>query len=52
MSNKMLEMLEKVTKVDVDAFQSYTIDEKQTTGTDIDQYKLLNVKNNPIDNRQ
>ena len=48
-------MLEKATKVDIDAFQSYTvrcIDEKQTTGTDIDQYKLLNVTDDPIDNRQ
>ena len=54
-SNLSNKMLEKATKVDIDAFQSYTvrcIDEKQTTGTDIDQYKLLNVRDDPVDNRQ
>ena len=54
-SNISNKMLEKATKVDIDAFQSYTVrslEEKQTTGTDIDQYKLLNIRDDPIDNRQ
>ena len=54
-SNISNKMLEKATKVDIDAFQSYAVrslEEKQTTGTDIDQYKLLNIRDDPIDNRQ
>ena len=48
-------MLEKVTKDDVAAFQAYTIrnlDNKLSPTSDIEQYKVLSVKEHPIDNRQ
>ena len=48
-------MLEKATKEDVAGFQSFTIhtlNSKQSTSSDIDQYKLLNVKEDALDNRQ
>ena len=48
-------MLVKASKEDVSSFQSYTIrmlKEKQSTVSDIDQYKLLSVKENALDNRQ
>ena len=48
-------MLVKASKEDVSSFQSYTIrmlNEKQSTVSDIDQYKLLSVKENALDNRQ
>ena len=48
-------MLQKASPADVAEFQSYTIrdlDSKLSTESDIDQYKLLSVIENPIDNRQ
>ena len=48
-------MLEKATKEDIAGFQSYTIRNmytKLSTESDIDQFKLLNIKENPLDNRQ
>ena len=48
-------MLVKATKEDVAEFQSYTIrtiNEKQSTTSDIEQYKLLSVKEKPLDNCQ
>ena len=48
-------MLVKATKEDVADFQSYTIrtlNEKQSATSDIEQYKLLSVKEGPLDNRQ
>ena len=48
-------MLEKASKEDVAGFQAYTIrnlDNKLSTTSDIEQYKLLSVTEDPIDNRQ
>ncbi len=48
-------MLSKATAEDVAGFQCYTIrnlDNKLSTEPDIDQYMLLNVKENPLDSRQ
>ena len=48
-------MLAKATKEDVSEFQSYTIctlNEKLSTTSDIEQYKLLSVKEDPLENRQ
>ena len=48
-------VLEKATDEDIAGFQSYTIrnlDTQQVTGSDIEQYKLMNVKEDPINNRQ
>ena len=48
-------MLEKATKDDVASFQAYTIrnlDNKLSPTSDIEQYKLLSVREDPIDNRQ
>ena len=47
-------MLEKLTKEDVGGFQCYTIRDmsaKSSTNSDIEQYRLLGVKQQPIDNR-
>ena len=47
-------MLEKASKDDVARFQLYTIVNMQgkiSTESDIDQFKLLNVKEQPLDNR-
>ena len=46
-------MLVKATKEDVSEFQSYTIrtlSEKLSTTSDIEQYKLLGVKEDPLSN--
>ena len=48
-------MLEKASKDDVAGFQNYTIrnlDNKLSSSSDIEQYKLLSVREDPIDNRQ
>ena len=48
-------MLVKAIKEDVSSFQSYTIHSlnvKQSTVSDIEQYKLLSVKEDALDNRQ
>ena len=48
-------MLEKASDSDVSELQYYTIrnlDTKLMTSSDIDQYKLLNVQEEPLDNRQ
>ena len=48
-------MLEKATKDDVAEFQAFTIrnlDNKLSHTSDIEQYKLLSVREDPIDNRQ
>ena len=48
-------MLVKATQEDVSEFQSYTIrtlNEKLSTTSDIEQYKLLSVKEDPLRNRQ
>ena len=48
-------ILEKASKEDVAGLQAYTIrkmDQYMPTGKDIDHYKLLSVKETPIDNRQ
>ena len=48
-------MLEKATKDDVVALQAYKIrnlDNKLSTTSDIEQYKVLSVREDPIDNRQ
>ena len=47
-------MLEKASKDDVAGFQLYTIVNMQgkiSTESDIDQFKLLNIKEQPLDNR-
>ena len=48
-------MLEKASEEDIAGLQAYTIrkmDQYMPTGKDIDHYKLLSVKETPIDNRQ
>ena len=48
-------MLEKATDDDVAGFQYYTIrnlDNKLSIQSDIEQYKLLSIKEDPLDNRQ
>ena len=48
-------MLVKASESDVSGFQAFTVrnlDNKLSTDTDIEQYKLLNVKEDPISNRQ
>ena len=48
-------MLVKASKEDVSSFQSYTIrslNVKQSTVSDIEQYKLFSVKEDALDNRQ
>ena len=48
-------MLEKASKDDLAEFQAFTIrnlDNKLSTKSDIEQYKLLSVTEDPIDNRQ
>ena len=48
-------MLKKADKVDIDAFQAYTIrdvESKQVTGTDIDQYKVQRFDDDPICSKQ
>jgi len=48
-------MLEKASEDDLSEMQYYTIrdlDNKLTTTSDIDQYKLLNVTEEPLDSRQ
>ena len=48
-------MLEKVTDDDMAGFQAFTIrnlDNKLSTQSDTEQYKVLGVKEDPIDNRQ
>ena len=48
-------MLDKASESDVSGFQAFTVrnlDKKLLTDSDIEQYKLLNVKEDPINNRQ
>ena len=48
-------MLEKATDEEIAGFQCYTIrnlDTQQVTGSDIEQYKLMSVKEDPLNNRQ
>ena len=48
-------MLEKASVDDIQGFQAFTIrnlDNKLSTDSDTEQYKLLSVKEDPIDNRQ
>ena len=48
-------VLEKATKEDISNLQCYTIrnlSTKQFTGDDIEQYKLMNMQEEPIDSRQ
>ena len=48
-------MLEKATDDDIAGFQAFTIrnlDNKLSTQSDTEQYKVLGVKEDPIDNRQ
>ena len=54
-SNTTSTMLVKATKEDIAEFQCYTIrnmDNKMSTGSDIDQYKIENVQESPISNKQ
>uniref|UniRef100_A0A1X7V5A1 Uncharacterized protein n=1 Tax=Amphimedon queenslandica TaxID=400682 RepID=A0A1X7V5A1_AMPQE len=54
-SNTTCKMLEKANDQDLEDLSAYTIrnlDSKIATGSDISQYKLMNVKEEPIDNRQ
>ena len=48
-------MLDKADDSDIAGFQAFTIrnlENKLSTESDIEQYKLMNVKEDPIDNRQ
>ena len=48
-------MLEKATKDDIASFQAFTIrnlDSKLSTESDTDQYKVINIQEDPLDNRQ
>ena len=51
----MCKMLEKATEADVQGLQAFTIrklDKKIVKDSDISQYKLLNVREQAIDDRQ
>ena len=48
-------MLEKADESDIAGFQAYTVrslDNKLPTDSDIDQYKVMNVSEHPLDSRQ
>ena len=48
-------MLQKASADDIAGFQAYTIrslDNKLSSESDIDQYKVLNIKEDPLDNRE
>ena len=48
-------ILEKATKDDIASFQAFTIrnlDSKLSTESDTDQYKVINIQEDPLDNRQ
>ena len=54
-NNATTKMLKKASPDEVDAFQSYTIrnlDNKVSTNSDIEQYKLLHVTEEPVSNKQ
>ena len=54
-SNTMCKMLQKETEADVQGLQAFTIrklDKKNVKDSDISQYKLLNVREQAIDDRQ
>ena len=54
-NNTSSKMLDKTTKQDIDSFQAFTIrdlDSKLSSEPDIEQYKLLGVKEDPLDSRQ
>ena len=54
-NNATTKMLKKQSPDEVDAFQAYTtrnLDNKVSTSSDIEQYKLLNVTEEPVSNKQ
>ena len=54
-NNATTKMLKKASPDEVDAFQAYTIrnlDNKVSTSSDIEQYKLLHVTEEPVSNKQ
>ena len=54
-NNASSTMLDKADEHDISGFQAFTIrnlDNKLSTESDIEQYKLLSVREDPIDNRQ
>ena len=54
-NNAVTEMLKKVSPDEVDAFQAYTIrnlDNKLSIRSDIEQYRLMSITEDPISNKQ
>ena len=54
-SNTSSTMVEKASASDIAAFQAYTIrslDNKLSSESDIEQYKLLSIKEDALDNRE
>ena len=54
-NNATTEMLKKVSPDEVDAFQAYTIrnlDSKLSIGSDIEQYRLMSITEDPISSKQ
>ena len=54
-SNTSSTMVEKASESDIVAFQAYTIrslDNKLSSESDIEQYKLLSIKEDALDNRE
>ena len=54
-NNATIEMLKKVSSDELDAFQAYTIrnlDSKLSTVSDLEQYRLMSITEDPISNRQ
>ena len=54
-NNATTEMLKKVSSDELDAFQAYTIrnlDSKLFTVSDLEQYRLTSITEDPISNRQ
>ena len=54
-NNATSTMLDKADEHDISGFQAFTIrnlDNKLSTESDIEQYKLMSVREDPIDNRQ
>ena len=51
-NNSNTKMLTKATTTEINAFQAFTIRNKLSTTSDVEQYKVLSVREEPIDNRQ
>ena len=51
-NNTSSKMLDKATKQDIDSFTIRDLDSKLSSEPDIEQFKLLGIKEDPLDSRQ